>query len=320
MLQIRFLNIPHSRASSFKYKNPARPVEYITEESSMEGQGYFGAGLSVISFFLRYRVQTIPKPLATAGIVFGALVAIIELVIPEMRPPVSALILYLIGFLAFGGAVYFHQLRYTPVATPTSKLPTESPASHPLEKTSDAPDKTGPTFFSLGKGALVEDLKMKGVVTEGMQKNFDINGTLKGADIQDFKANSNTSGAGRVFIEEMYIGSLRAAPPPKKGVIQPSNPQTEKNSDGTVTVILPIEIDRGVTLEHLLIGIKGDGLLGFEVYKAETKIQTSRLDEKGFQVQRITAAGGEYRIKILKKKHDDQIEVAFQQGPPLPFR
>jgi hypothetical protein len=73
----------------------------------MDSQFVSGLGLSGISFFGRYAVAGIPKPIAWAGVIAGATMMLFS----GTKPPASSIIFAVIGILCLGAAIHFYLAR-----------------------------------------------------------------------------------------------------------------------------------------------------------------------------------------------------------------
>jgi hypothetical protein len=274
----------------------------------VEGQGFFGAGLSFISFFLRYKVPTIPSAVSLSGALFGFAILVIEVVLPEMRPPLSALALYCLAFLAFGAGVYLHQESRKPMTSePKEAKPAAGATNDPIEGVT----KLVSSFFKIGAGAVVDGLKIKGVRSD-QNTTFDVSGTLKNVDLQDFDVRSQSQNApSPVFVKEMTIGRITYPPPEKVGNIQPSGIRRIQNPDGTTTETFDFTIDEGVTLNNVLVGIKGVELIGFSIFKDKNSVPTMSAEHDGFSIQKISPATGTYQVVSLRRSVDQPLHVGF---------
>ena len=83
-----------------------------------------GPAISLLCWFLRYRLPTMRKHIADGGIVAGALLIIADLMVPEMKPNVLAAGLLLIGLLFVGGAldVWLNQKPGAPVRAGSASI------------------------------------------------------------------------------------------------------------------------------------------------------------------------------------------------------
>jgi hypothetical protein len=86
----------------------------------MDAHVYLGLGLSFASFFGRYAMPEIPKPVAWSGVVAGLFLASVSLWGANMKPPAGSLFFGVAGFICFGIAVHLFLSRVTvaPAAAP----------------------------------------------------------------------------------------------------------------------------------------------------------------------------------------------------------
>jgi hypothetical protein len=72
---------------------------------------YWGLGISVTFFFVRYAVPAMPRIVAWAGVLAGIVVMLAEMLNPAMKPPLSSVALFVIGVLCLGGATHLYVHR-----------------------------------------------------------------------------------------------------------------------------------------------------------------------------------------------------------------
>jgi hypothetical protein len=96
----------------------------------------YGVGISVVFFFFRYAVDTMPKSIAWAGVIAGLIIAVADQIMPGIKLTLPSIGLFLIGALFIGAAVHlaFAQSNHSP--------PGASP-QQPNVPQSDAPSSTG---------------------------------------------------------------------------------------------------------------------------------------------------------------------------------
>ena len=75
---------------------------------------YLALGVTVLLPFLQWLFPTVPKAVAYAGVIGGLLVMASEFLEASMKPPFSAVVLFLIGFLCIGGGAYQYLRFLTP--------------------------------------------------------------------------------------------------------------------------------------------------------------------------------------------------------------
>ena len=113
----------------------------VRGKAVMEKGFYVGLGVAVLMPFAQWAVPVMPRSVAYAGMIAGVIVMLSEVLSeflgPEMRPPLSAALLFLVGTLSIGGAVhlYMHRAGEKPVpgAAQATVTPTSS-ADEPLPK------------------------------------------------------------------------------------------------------------------------------------------------------------------------------------------
>ncbi len=82
-----------------------------------------GLGVSVFFGFLRYRVNAVLKPVASTGMVIGALVMGAGFLPESYRPPILVILLLVVGVLSLTGAGYLywqHMIKKSPQAATNS--------------------------------------------------------------------------------------------------------------------------------------------------------------------------------------------------------
>jgi hypothetical protein len=142
---------------------------------------YLGLGVSVVFFFLRYAVNAVPKFIAWAGVVAGLLIVLAQFLPLEARPPMSVVILFLIGFMALatGGYLWIQNMQ-GPKRT-TAPLSEEAPTATgaaPADKTSRG--STG--VLIKGKISDGSSIVLPSIV--GFDKALDIQGDVENSTIK----------------------------------------------------------------------------------------------------------------------------------------
>jgi hypothetical protein len=130
---------------------------------------YLALGVTVTLPFMQWAVPTIPRVVAYAGVAGGLFVMLLEFMGTEMRPPLSAIILFLIGLLCIGGAVHLYLTRAPLKTEPTANIPASPPRGPTLEATNRSKiDATGAVIpgdlpFQFGKADQDSIIDMPGI-------------------------------------------------------------------------------------------------------------------------------------------------------------
>jgi hypothetical protein len=88
--------------------SPALPAYSRSGREALDNGFYLGLGVAVLLPFLQYASPTLPRSVAWAGVIAGCLVMAAEFFPPEWKPPLLAVILFLVGAGCFGAAVHFY--------------------------------------------------------------------------------------------------------------------------------------------------------------------------------------------------------------------
>jgi hypothetical protein len=171
-----------------------------------------------------------------------------------------------------------------------------------------------PTFMRVGPSGRVDSLKMDGVKIYGVPNNFDIQGELKNADIKDFVSVSGNTENDSSHVEKMEIHMPPAPKQKKIGHIQPLGfSGGSRNADGTFTRTDEFEIDNGMVLSFLEIGLTGNGLISYKILKDGNAVSAEDSISNGFKVKRISNASGRYAIVSTISKKEEILKMSFDE-------
>jgi hypothetical protein len=109
---------------------------------------YLALGVTVILPFMQWAVPSMPRVITYAGVIGGISVMLSEFLGPEMRPPLSAVLLLLVGVLCIGGAVHLYMQRALP-------KPASSEVPHPVASSPAEPVRPSPTFEATNRSEIL---------------------------------------------------------------------------------------------------------------------------------------------------------------------
>ena len=153
---------------------------------------------------------------------------------------------------------------------------------------------------------------MEGVRIYGAPSNFDIQGELKNADVKDF---ISVPGKDNFVHAEKIEINMPPAPKAKKiGHVQYLGIYSGSiNNDGTFTRIDEFEIDKDVVLSFLEVGLKGNALISYKIFRGDNIVTAEDFISNGFKVKRIPNASGRYAVVSTISKKDQVLDMSFDE-------
>jgi hypothetical protein len=109
---------------------------------------YLALGVTVILPFVQWLVPSMPRVIAYAGIIGGISVMLTEFLGPEMRPPLSAALLFLVGVSCIGVALHLY-MQHVPQKHASSE------AAHPVASSPTEPTRPSPTFEATNRSEIL---------------------------------------------------------------------------------------------------------------------------------------------------------------------
>lgn len=84
----------------------------------------YGVAISIIFGFVRWAVPAMPKSIAWCGVAAGVIVLLVDLLVPEMKPSIPAILLFLAGALLIGLSIHvsLQSSRLANVSNENAKL------------------------------------------------------------------------------------------------------------------------------------------------------------------------------------------------------
>jgi hypothetical protein len=169
-----------------------------------------------------------------------------------------------------------------------------------------------PTFLKVAPGAKVEGFKLEGVRLQGVPNQFDIRGELKNADIKDYISVTGDIKNNSGYIEKMSF-HIPPRKPQKVGHVLLRFYGGSRNADGTFTRRDEFEIDNGLILTFLSVGLKGNSLIDYKVLKDGVAVATEDSLSQGYRVKKIKNASGRYTLMTIVSRHDEIFNVGFEE-------
>src|SRR5437868_9987622 len=107
--------------------NPEKEDRVWPVEGLMDRQFIIGLSVSVLSFFLRYAVKDMPKSMAWSGVLVGVVLMAVGLAESSIKPPLSVVLLTIVGIICFGLATHFYLNRDSRIHGIASPVPAQLP-------------------------------------------------------------------------------------------------------------------------------------------------------------------------------------------------